>query len=251
MYRAPAQRALVDRQRCLYCGAANYPGAECVPCRVLVPPAEGANLRPGPCARCPNPHLEATSLGSEDAVAFECRSCHSAFITAGAWTAIFDAVLAGQKLDLSHFAARSAPGQVDIFPLVRCSVCRYEMERARFGASTKLLIDVCNAHGVWLDPAELPVLVEIIGGAAEAGARDDIGAIPLDQVETYLLGELRAAEQELNDYLAIDHRTRRDSTAVSAEMMTLLSRVNAIRTQLDTRRMEKIGEREARRRLRG
>lgn len=249
MYRAPAQRTSDTRQRCLYCGRENVPGGQCGPCRILVPPAEGANLRPGGCARCPSPFLEATVLGPNDAVVFECKGCHSAFITASAWTAILDAVLAKEPLDVSHFQAPPPPGQIDLFKLVRCSVCRYEMERARFGASTKLVIDVCNAHGVWLDPTELPVLIEIVGGGDERGSREEIAAPEVDAKELALLEQLRIAEQayDFNVSSSLELRMHRDPAQRAA--LGFLGRINAIRNELDNYRLERWAERQVRRQL--
>lgn len=39
---------------------------------------------------------------------------------------------------------------------VRCSTCGREMDRARFAATSNVVIDVCVVgHGIWLDAGEL------------------------------------------------------------------------------------------------
>lgn len=199
-------------------------------------------LRPSGCARCPNPWLEATELGPNDAVAFECRACHSAFINAGSWTALLDGVLANEEVRLDHFRERPPPGAVNLFPLVRCPVCRYEMERARFGANTTLVIDVCNAHGVWLDPTELPALVDVLRHGADAASRvEATREEQFDPMELLLMSELRAAESAYDTSHNLGPLATRNEQ--SAAMQHYLHAINSARIALDNYRIRKLASR--------
>ncbi|MBX3230485.1 MAG: zf-TFIIB domain-containing protein [Labilithrix sp.] len=188
MYRTPGVRTSSERQRCLYCGREQRPGEECVPCRILVPPAASAHYRATLCARCGNPNLTRLALGPNDAEVDHCLGCRGAFVSSGAWTALLDAIAAGEALDLARFGERvESP-----FPLVRCPVCRYEMERARFAGTSAVVIDVCNQHGTWLDRGELPALAAFLRGAPDAQASP--AGTSDEEVERYIMRELVRAE---------------------------------------------------------
>ena len=43
---------------------------------------------------------------------------------------------------------------------IKCPVCSKMMNRVNFGARSGVIVDVCKAHGVWLDSGELRRLLE-------------------------------------------------------------------------------------------
>jgi len=60
---------------------------------------------------------------------------------------------------------RSAPSSrasanVDLEAEVRCPTCASVMERLEFAAISRVIIDVCPEHGVWLDAGELERVIE-------------------------------------------------------------------------------------------
>jgi len=47
-------------------------------------------------------------------------------------------------------------GGAAVLPMLRCPVCRVEMDRGRFAATSTVVIDACpHQHGLWLDAGEL------------------------------------------------------------------------------------------------
>lgn len=81
-----------------------------------------------------------------------CTRCHGIFATPRAWAALWRAPDAALDLE-RRFPPRAGPS---LTPLVHCSTCRTVMERARFAATSDVVIDVCErGHGIWLDAGEL------------------------------------------------------------------------------------------------
>ena len=56
---------------------------------------------------------------------------------------------------------RELPRQA-LLALVRCPHCPNVMERVRFADRASLVVDVCPAHGIWLDAGELVSIVEFV-----------------------------------------------------------------------------------------
>lgn len=83
-----------------------------------------------------------------------------------------------------------------------CPACAQQMERGRFGASSNIVIDVCVAHGIWLDSGEVLAVADHaalrarIGVQAARRATDAAESGPYDATGNALQAEatLRAAE---------------------------------------------------------
>jgi Zn-finger nucleic acid-binding protein len=98
------------------------------------------------------------------------------FVSAPDWDTLLD-VFAQEPLpdivvpdddDLAGGAGpyRSAPvasaKPIDFGTTLRCPTCADEMERLEFATVSRVVIDVCPAHGVWLDAGELERIIATI-----------------------------------------------------------------------------------------
>ena len=95
------------------------------------------------------------------------------FVSAPDWDTLLDVFSAEPLPDVvvpdaeglsTYGPYRSAPSsgapQIDLEPAVRCPTCEREMDRIEFAAISRVIIDVCPEHGVWLDAGELERLIE-------------------------------------------------------------------------------------------
>ena len=94
-----------------------------------------------------------------------CRSCHGIFVGARAWCTLVARPELAPAI-ASKLPARDAPSS-ELVRLLKCPACTKEMERGRFGARSNIVIDVCIAHGIWLDSGEAVAVA-----AAESGPHD-------------------------------------------------------------------------------
>ena len=82
-----------------------------------------------------------------------CTRCHGIYASPRAWARFWRAHESALDLE-RRFPLRE--GGPSLMAFVRCSTCGREMERARFAATSNVVIDVCVlGHGVWLDAGEL------------------------------------------------------------------------------------------------
>ena len=120
-------------------------------CRVLVAPPEDAPQRLDGCPRCSAP---LTPLGlRRGGVIYVCMCCRGLFAPPRAWTEIGDDPQLGHDIEARFSAPRAE--RSSFVPLLSCPVCRREMERASFCATSSIVVDVCMQHGIWLDAGEL------------------------------------------------------------------------------------------------
>jgi hypothetical protein len=96
------------------------------------------------------------------------------FVSAPDWDTLLDVftrdplpdiVIPDVETDSTYGPYRStpslrAPPTVDLEAIVRCPTCAVEMERIEFAAISRVIIDVCPDHGVWLDAGELERIME-------------------------------------------------------------------------------------------
>lgn len=82
-----------------------------------------------------------------------CTRCHGVFAAPRAWARFWRAPDSAHDLERRFPVRKDGPSLMDF---VRCSTCGREMERARFAATSTVVIDVCPlGHGIWLDAGEL------------------------------------------------------------------------------------------------
>jgi len=113
------------------------------------------------CVECHTLTMEFVDLGDyiESLTAEQCSSCQGIFIA-------FDVF----EKTLTHYGLKrkNIPSKITIPKekkrnqdgLYRCPICNQTMKRFTYKISSSVLIDRCEAHGVWLNQGELRVLVE-------------------------------------------------------------------------------------------
>jgi Zn-finger nucleic acid-binding protein len=126
----------------------------------------------------------------------ECTKCRGLLISPSAWTQLFDLVAAGQSVGVGRFVPLK-PGEAapPLLMLVHCPGCNVEMDRAAFAARSRVIIDVCTAHGVWLDAAELaPILLHF--QRLEKGEIEEEPSSTRSVEAQMLLREIKLAEDD-------------------------------------------------------
>jgi Zn-finger nucleic acid-binding protein len=113
--------------------------------------------------------LTAVSLGGLDLD--ECPTCH------GTWVEViaFEQLCADaerQASVLAETSPASAPGLAEKVRYGPCPECTKIMNRVNFAKSSGIVLDICKAHGVWLDVEELRRIVEFLRGGGLARARE-------------------------------------------------------------------------------
>jgi len=152
---------------CFFCGAGGRAGTACPSCLVTIP-------RPAPeiaatfaCPRCTTPLL---AIGiAPSATIHACQGCHGIFVGARAWCTLVARPELARAI-ASRLPAREAPSS-ELVRLLRCPACAKEMERGRFGASSNVVIDVCVAHGIWLDSGEVVAIADHAALRARVGVQ--------------------------------------------------------------------------------
>ncbi|MEO7112388.1 MAG: hypothetical protein ABI183_18225 [Polyangiaceae bacterium] len=166
---------------CLFCGLAYEPGAnQCRKCAVssgsTAGDEAGDEARDGfPCPRCAEP-LTASSFGR--AFIKPCKKCHGMFIPARQFSMILNDYLHAVDLPIGLLPPPLPPGkEVSHAAAVHCIVCSKEMDRVNFASRSDALVDVCNVHGIWLDPGELLPILHFVK------TRATLGEVPLSEAE--------------------------------------------------------------------
>jgi Zn-finger nucleic acid-binding protein len=120
-------------------------------------------------AKCPNctAPLEILFVGQGYGIRiFACMSCRGVFMPSRAWAMLFADSAFGNEIQnrvpMPTIRVAETP------PMNCCPSCHHPMDRARFAAVSRSVIDVCRfQHGVWVDAGELRRIV------AFEPARDD------------------------------------------------------------------------------
>ncbi|MBX3208389.1 MAG: zf-TFIIB domain-containing protein [Labilithrix sp.] len=173
-YRVAAPPGAGEVAFCLFCGRPSVPGGTCHACQIPVADPALDVAVGSVCPRCsgaltPTPLEAGTSVHA-------CGGCNGVFVGARAWS-----LLVGRPDLVVRFESQRPRGDVtsSAIGLVRCPSCNREMERGRFAARSATQIDVCSAHGMWLDAGELGEAVGYTSRRLENGeepAFDEAGA---------------------------------------------------------------------------
>jgi Zn-finger nucleic acid-binding protein len=110
------------------------------------------------CPRCKSA-LERVAL-DDNTVAHRCPRCHGSFFDIRDWTVVIDGAVSGRPLPLENFGPisdRAGPAPF-MDAGAACSRCRRAMERIAFAGRSRVVVDVCTSHGMWLDAGELNAL---------------------------------------------------------------------------------------------
>jgi Zn-finger nucleic acid-binding protein len=131
-----------------------------------------------PCPRCGGATLSRVALDVATIHVEQCARCLGSFVRTRDFSELLAREEAGEDVGLRHFVplppGRELPRQTRL-ALVGCPHCRKQMERVRFAGRASLLVDVCAAHGIWLDAGEVVSLVNFMKQRAT-------GATPPDPV---------------------------------------------------------------------
>jgi Zn-finger nucleic acid-binding protein len=226
---APRSKTAPGALRCLYCGvarkAAGAPCAGCgaeppsVPCGACGRPVDAPHTHcacgapciawskhPGdglPCPRCQGPiwrvQLDVTAVHVE-----QCSRCLGCFARTGDFSELLAREEAGGEMALRRFvpvaAGRELPRQTLLAP-VKCPHCRREMDRVRFAQRASLIVDVCPAHGMWLDAGELVAVLEFIKHRSEGEVAPGQAELE-DEAKWNRISVLRAEEERVVDRYA-------------------------------------------------
>jgi Zn-finger nucleic acid-binding protein len=149
------------------------------------------------CPRCSG-RLERVEI---DAVHVEqCARCLGCFVRTEDFSELLQQEERGQRVDLrfAPTAGRELPRQTLLAP-VRCPHCPREMDRARFAQRAEIVVDVCAAHGLWLDAGELPAILTFVKDRVEGHATLS-AAEREEQAQWDRIDRLRAEEARVVDY---------------------------------------------------
>lgn len=159
-------------EMCLYCGGAVDPATRA--CRACSARAVRRQPVTGIATGCPRCAQGLCPIVVEDAHVFLCERCRGAFVAHTAWDRLVGATREQRALDLAPFVPpppSPTPCEDTRLPTVECPACCRPMERFTFGARSKTLVDVCEAHGLWFDGAELAAVLAFVRRLWEAGGR--------------------------------------------------------------------------------
>lgn len=146
-----------ELSRCLLCGSPGFPGSQCGTCIVARPTFDDSVIA-AKCPQCTSP-CEILFVGpGYGARIFACMSCRGVFMPARAWSLLFaDTAVANEiqtRVPMPTIKVSETP------PMLKCPACHQPMDRARFAALSKSVIDVCRfQHGVWVEAGELRRIV--------------------------------------------------------------------------------------------
>ncbi len=150
--------SLLSTRRCPACFALSPRDAErCVRCGALLP-AEALRPAAGTCPDC----RQALVARRAGVVGFsECARCGGLFLTREAFDAVAGDAATRERARALDETPRAAPAEPG-FHYRPCPVCRKLMNRSNFGGGSGVIVDVCRAHGAFLDRGELTRIVDFI-----------------------------------------------------------------------------------------
>jgi Zn-finger nucleic acid-binding protein len=122
-----------------------------------------------PCPRCQGSlfrvQLDVTAVHVE-----QCSRCLGCFARTADFSELLEREVAGEAVGLRKFVplapGRELPRQT-LLAMVSCPHCKREMERVRFADRASLIVDVCAAHGMWLDAGELVAVLNFVKQRAD------------------------------------------------------------------------------------
>ncbi|CAN5324108.1 hypothetical protein BH09MYX1_BH09MYX1_23750 [soil metagenome] len=167
-YRTSQAPGALGARRCLSCGDMIAMTGHCVRCgtEATVSDVRGSDLA-APCPRCNEPLRPITYAGC---AVLRCDGCAGVLVTPADWGEL----LSDPSAERAVLAQMVPPppgkslGEGDLRRLIRCPVCRLEMDRYRFASLTDIAVDACNTHGIWFDAKELARVLQRIHARDEA-----------------------------------------------------------------------------------
>ena len=183
---------------CAKCGAKNPAGAETCTCGATLASEATASASP-PCPRCADRVLVLRRLSDEKATALQCENCHGCFIRVRDWSLVVDDSASGHPIDTKDFVPPES-GQLSAEKLIattHCPACRKPMDRFHFGVQSPAVVDVCDAHGMWLDAGELAQVVAFAADVSKSHHLPEESDAD-KRADVALRNKLRAEEDEID-----------------------------------------------------
>jgi len=164
-----------------------FAGAKfCSHCGAAIARAEVAADKIEPCPRC-RANMEAVVIGKTNLR--ECPKCEGIWADADSLQQIC-ADKEQQAAVLGTAASLPDDGKLETdIRYVPCPICKKLMNRVAFAHCSRVVVDVCKAHGTWFDKDELRRIVEFI----RAGGLDQARADEMYELERKRQ-QLRAAQ---------------------------------------------------------
>ncbi len=175
--------AAADAASCRYCGSAlatvtcpscfapMFIGSRfCASCGAEATRVAVAEEAPLSCPRCHQP-MQALRLGATSTR--ECAACGGLWLDPPSLQQLADA-REERAAVVSTLAARIVVSTAhgDDVRYIPCPSCARLMNRMNFAHSSGVILDVCKAHGVWLDRGELQRVLQFIEAGGLTVARD-------------------------------------------------------------------------------
>lgn len=126
------------------------------------------------CPRCEGVALSRKRVGH--VAVDECTRCGGVFVVAATLRTILEDLALYEQVRIAFAGPGAAPQGGRFY--VKCPECGDVMNRRLFAPQSRVIVDVCTAHGTWFDARELPALVAF----AEAGGLEarPVEEIPLE-----------------------------------------------------------------------
>jgi Zn-finger nucleic acid-binding protein len=168
-------------EHCLFCGGHIQGEGACEVCGARREAVDEKRVG-ARCPRCHEVRLIQFALGP---VALQaCGRCQGSFLPAAEWDNLLDtfedsplptdlaipevvapdeagdAGTASPYREAAPPAGLHAHSRPDLAAPVSCPTCETPMDRLEFGGVSKVFVDVCRLHGIWLDGGELAEVLE-------------------------------------------------------------------------------------------
>ena len=180
--------ALLQTVACPHCMGMMFAGSKfCPHCGArAVPLAQGPNSTQS----CPRCHILLTDVQVAKTPLEECTRCGGLWVDVSSFEFICSNAEAQQAA-----TGLLIPPPADIDPNVRylkCPQCENLMNRINYASRSGIVINICRAHGVWLDRNEMRQIVEFIHAGGLDRAR---------KIETEELQDARRADTSSIDQI--------------------------------------------------
>ena len=167
--------------RCLYCGgvrlAEDAPCGTCGDAQACDPRAPSATDQ----LTCPRCKIALGAIALDGTVLFQCATCLGGFVSVHAWSDILHRIGEGQPAPLSRFVPLPPGRELETSALlasVACCRCSKPSERVTFGVRSHVVVDICAAHGIWFDAAEITRAVQFVRAREQ-----NHGKVPMSDAE--------------------------------------------------------------------
>jgi Zn-finger nucleic acid-binding protein len=148
--------------------------------------AEGPPARP--CPRCAaGAALEEVLVGERTVLC--CAQCRGMWLTP---TIFNDALIEPELQAALQRIDRTGKYTNDEAPALACPICQKKMKRAEYAGSSRVIVDACKPHGIWLDAQELTRIIEYVSANVPAAERPVPKQISPEALRGLKIGQIKA-----------------------------------------------------------